>query len=103
MKLVWAVVIGLVLAAVIIPFLATFGLLGGSMLGMALDEFLLVFLAVVVAGAIVIHAVWSRFTRPQQFFLVVLILALGVLTFQPEIDIVALIGAVYTVSGESRR
>lgn len=94
-------VIALVISA---PFGFLLGLFGAAQYVVMLD-----LLTATVGGmvfgivGVVVFSVWRALTRPQQFALVAFLLVVGILSAQPEVDAIALLGAVFTMVGVSKR
>ena len=78
-------------------------LLPKSTLSIVVVDLVLAVIGAAVYGilGVVIFYIWSGLTPAQQFALIAVVFLIGLATFQPEIDVVALLGLILTVGGVS--
>ncbi len=82
-----------------------YGLLHGSVFlffGSLIEGVIIVgFLTVIIAG-VVMYYIWRATPRTIQIGIIAILLVLGILFVQPELDFLAIVGIVYTALGVSQ-
>jgi len=97
-----ALLLAAITALVIFPLLMLYGLLHGSVFlffGSLIEGVIIVgFLTVIIAG-VVMYYIWRAIPRTVQLGIVAILFVVGILFVQPELDILAIIGLVFTALG----
>ena len=103
----WLILAIAVLSAIIIaPMLFFLGVISGNVwfaFGLGLLGIVTFTLAILIIFAIILFLIWRILPRAIQVILVVLLFLFGVLTFDWELILVAVLGAIYTSIGVGSR
>ena len=83
-------------------FLGWLGLCSGTSILMAFVIALLTFAVIGTIGGLVAFVIWRAIPAPIQFLLIIGLFVAGLLLLQPELDVVALLGLIFTLKGVSK-
>jgi hypothetical protein len=100
------------LFVLVVPFLVGYGgcsllsLLGFCSTSALIIDFLIalvVFVVVGTVGGVVVYVIWSAIPAWFQVLLIILLLAVGILLAQPELDVISALGIIFTLMGTSKQ